>query len=347
MEGDAEPDTQATPALLSQARKHRVLGLLEAGLSISRNLPPHESAEWRNAVFGQARYTAHAIAESERLFPRLRDVAPSTLLIKGPALGAQAWPRAGLRSYDDLDFRCEKNHLAALTHILLDAGYRFETAEACRRENLWHFGWGIGLTGPEGLRLEVNHRFFPPHFPWPRNRSVHGPGIRAQVSLDHAVVETLTPAMHLLFCCQHAVWHGWERLGWIADIAGLLVLHPQALAEAEDLAPRAGFPRRALHAACGLAQELFGADITDHPLPSISKPVRQSAMGGLTRTTPGVPPVEQQRCHALFLSPVERAAYSLRRILTPGDGDFKTWALPRSLGWCYWIIRPLRALVKR
>lgn len=262
------------------------------------------------------------------------------VLLKGPALAVQAWPDPGLRAFDDLDFRCPRAQGEIAAATLWRIGYRPELSDACRRSHYWHFGWGVAFLHPDGFRIELNHRCFPPHYPCPRALADSDADGVTTLDLDGAPVRTLTPDRHLLLCCIHALWHGGERLGWIADIAGLLALHPVALEGA--LAGARGFPRRALLAGVGLAETLFGPGLAPAAAPE-TEAAQQLFIEQLRRNA-AVGDSERRALHRALMTPAERAGYFLRRALTPGDGDFRCRVLPRKLRAMYWLYRPLRRL---
>ena len=322
--------------LLAWARRHRVAGLLQAGL-------PDAGAEIRALAFGQAQHVARATLEAERLFARLSPGVPSLALVKGPALAAQAWPQPGLRSFDDLDFICARDGYPELVAGLRELGYAPAEADSRRMEPLWHFGWGVAFRGPNGFMVEANHRFFPPHYPWPRGLDAGRVDGFAPLELDGGAVRAPTPALHLLLCCAHAVWHGWARLAWIVDIAGLLARHPGIRLQAEALAAGGAFARRTLAAGCGLAEAIFGPSLAGDLPPAPEKEIAE-ARALLEGTAPGPDGRALRRFHERFMAPREIRAYRLRRIFIPGDGDFRWLALPGSLRGLYWLLRPARGL---
>ena len=322
--------------LAAWARRHRVAGLLQAGL-------PETGAEIRALAFGQAQRAARATLEAERIFARLSSRIPSLALVKGPALAAQAWPQPGLRSFDDLDFICARNGYPELAAGLEELGYAPAEADSRRMENLWHFGWGAAFRRPDGFLVEANHRFFPPHYPWPRGLDAARAEGFAPLELDGGAVRAPTPAVHLLLACAHAVWHGWARLAWIVDIAGLLARHPGIRPQAEALAADGAFARRTLAAGCGVAEAIFGPGLAG-ALPPVPEEEIAAARALLEGTAPGPDGRVLRRFHERFMAPREILAYRLRRIFIPGDGDFRRTALPGSLRGLYWLIRPARGL---
>lgn len=327
------PRAEATDRLLSWARHHRVTGLLQAGQGAS-------GKALATIAYGQALHSAELTQEAGRLYRLLAPGLPGLALVKGPALAAQAWPDPGLRSFDDLDFLCDPSGLDRLLSGLREAGYAPVETDPRRVRPLWRFGWGLTFSHPAGHWVEAHPRAFPPHYPWPRHLAgPPGPGFREEL-LDGTPVCAPTPERHLLLCALHAAWHGWSRLGWLADIAGLLVRHPGIEDRAREMAGPSSFARRVLAAACALSRTAFETD------PAEADGTESWIPGVLVRLE-GIEPepngAESRRQHERFMTGPERAAYRLRRISIPGDGDFRRFRLPPALCALYWILRPLRA----
>ena len=315
------------------ARRNRVLGLWA-------DMPVSE--QWTRAVYGQTLHAARLSEELSRIVDALNRSVQGLCLVKGPALAEQAWPREGLRCFDDLDFRCEKNSLPALVDGLSALGYQVKARDDAHRDNLWHFGWGLEFRHSDGMMVEFNHRMFPPHFPWPGRLTRRSPELWEPLTLGQASILCPTPSLHLLLACSHAAWHGWERLGWMVDIAGLLIRHPDVLTAAQALAPSGSFLSNALHCGCAIASKIFG------PLPGVDSAgtecLTSQALELLVRDEPDVPVQVQREIHHQLMSSRERAVYTARRFATPGDPDFTSCSLPRSLNSLYWVARPVRYL---
>lgn len=319
-------------SLLAWARMNRMAGLLQAGL-------PDLDPALRSAAYGQAQHSARGALEAERIFALLSSSLSTLALIKGPALAAQAWPDPGLRSFDDLDFLTDRSDEPCVLEGLQAAGYRPEVDDPNRRAHLWHYGWGVSFRHSEGFLVEVNHRIFPPHYPWPRALSAARRDLFQMQTLDGAAVSAPAPPLHLIHACLHAVWHGWSRLAWLADIAGLLARHPDCFAQAQALAPLGSFAEKALVAGCAVAEALFGPGVSAAGAPA---PLVEAARAVLAGDAPPLVAGKLRRFHEHFMSPGEVRSYRLRRFWIPGDGDFQWISLPAAARGLYWLLRPLR-----
>ena len=332
--------SQAPGDLFPMACRHRVAGLLHAARSDASG----RDAWWRTAS-GQAQWAARCEAEAERLHARLNPHLRLLAFVKGPALARQAWPEAGLRAYDDLDVRCDRRDYPVLCRELGAAGYAPVIPDIRRRDHRWHFGWGVEFRHADGFFVEANHRFFPPHYPFPRLRRRLNPAPYAPQRLESRIVIAPTPAFHLLICCLHAVWHGGERLAWVVDLAGLLVRHPGAFAQAEAWAALEPFAHRALHVGGAVAERLFGPGVMAGDLPAGLESAVQRMMDGLEH--PGAEPFHgPAELHWLLLDRAGRWRYALRRAFIPGDGDFQQVSLRGSFRFLYWGLRPFLGLTR-
>ena len=321
-------------AMFRLACRHRVAGLWAAEL-----VP-----DWKHYAYGQAQHAVRCALEAERIYGHLQRSIPGIGIIKGPALAVQAWPQHGLRHFDDLDFRCGKAQFRRLREAFGALGYRPAIEDPNHQENLWHFGWGVAFTRADGFLVECNHRMFPPHYPWPARLDRADAGVWNLLTMEQHKVLTLDPAPHLLLCCLHAIWHGWERLSWAADIAGLLVRYPEVLDDARRLSGASGFPRRALDSACGVVNGLFG------PLPGWSGRTpagdadRIEAESLLMRADGTGGFGFARRLQYRLYNNRERIGCTLRRLLIPGDLDFRRWSLSSRHRHAYWILRQFRQL---
>ncbi|HMP72037.1 MAG TPA: nucleotidyltransferase family protein [Kiritimatiellia bacterium] len=329
-------------ALLAETRRHRLTGLFEAGLDLSLHLDSKTAAAWRRSLLGQTRHHATCSTEAESILHTLNHHLKQAFLIKGPALAAQAWPCPDLRHFDDLDIHLPKISYPSLRTAMASIGYHPLENPPLRQAHLWHYGWGITFKGEAGIRVEFNHRYFPPFYPVPPQLAGGQLPPLIDITLDQTTAPTLIPSLHLLYASLHAAWHDWERLSWLVDIGGLLIRHPDAFSQARAATRPATFARTALDLSCRLCSGLFGEDVI--PPPPGADRLAESSTVLASLDDPSAPhdPARQGRHHRTFMNSRARILYTLKRACLPGDPDFTLLALPPPLRFLYWPLRLAR-----
>lgn len=327
--------------LFAFARRHRLLNIIWHGLSdkLVQTLDKETLEAWRRSVYSRSRHGALMRDEATRVFDAVANDLPQLTLIKGPAMEAQAWPGVGMRDYDDLDFRCGYVAADHLLHVMKGAGYEPDGISADHLAHRWTFGWGASFRQRDGFMLEINHRFFPPQYPASQimsrmEKALQPPGATS-FTVSDVPRPTLSPALHLLLANMHGVWHGWERLAWLVDTAGLLCRHPGLYEEAHRLADGSRFAEACLNQGVQLAEQFLGPGL--FTAPANSWPVQVSPTIGTILSAQEL--LQNQRS---LMGPDERFNSKFRQTFTPGDGDFRSLRLPASLRHAYWFWRPVR-----
>ena len=322
------------------ARRHRVLALLGSLLAGEGSATAESSMRM---AYGRVVHSARLREEAGRITRHLQGRVTGLRLVKGPVLAHQAWPQAGLREFDDLDFRCDRHALDALLLGMSELGYVAFPACSVELAHQWHFGWGVGFRDGDGGLVEFNHRMFPPHFPWSSRLDEPSVECWESLCLDGCDMVVPTPALHLLLCCAHAVWHGWERLAWVVDIAGLLRSHAGILLEAEALAGSSFFLRESLHCGCAVASGLFGPLPGGAPMKHRQQRIVDNAVARLSSGGVDLDAAARRQLHRQFMSLPEQCRYIARWIATPGSSDFRRWGgyagIPSG---ALWMLRWIR-----
>ena len=121
-----------------------------------------------------------------------------------------------------------------------------------------------------------------------------------------------------------------------------MVKHAGVFQSAQTLAGNNPFLKHSLQAGAQLAVELFG------PFKEIDLPENQYDFGPAHKVLSGESPTiskkELQGMHRQLMSRPQWFYSSARRMATPGDLDFRAFALPPSCRWLYWLLRPMRQL---
>ena len=272
---------------------------------------------------------------------------------KGPMLAVQLYGNLALRQYHDLDFLIRPGDIGRAAEVLIARGYRppalLTTPCGARLlETQRHYRF----TRDDGVIVEVHWDLAPSHFPFP----IDPDRVRSRVEflpLGGRLVPTFARDDLLLLLCAHGAKHGWVRLSWIRDVAQLVRLETNSdwTAIVAD-AHRRGALRTLLLAL------LLAAELCDAPVPQAV--IRRARSDATVCSLAG-----EVRARLAANPPREPAGWELRRfqfrvrdrwrdrlrmlgvlIFIPGPGDWELVRLPERLYPLYYVLRPLRLLVK-
>ena len=203
------------PDMLALAERHRVVPLAALGLGAGCSLG------LRRRALALAAQTVRLEQELADVAERLSSAGVGFLLLKGPAMARQAYAYPDQRTFDDLDIWVESTDLDAALCAMEEAGYaRMPALTARAAACAQRAGIEVAMRHPERNRLiEVKHGARALALDSRAAREV----LAAAVNLDvgGARIRTPAPVHALLLACVHGAHHGWDRLGWVADIAGL------------------------------------------------------------------------------------------------------------------------------
>ena len=329
---------------LALAERHRVVPLLVAGLAVPEQDP------FRRRALALVQQTVRLEQELAAIAAAWSAAGVDFLVLKGPALARQAYPVPEWRAYDDLDLWVANRDFDRAVAALEEAGYRRQhpltgRAAACARRA----GIEAALAHPERGRLvEVAHGW--PALAPTRRAAAEINAAAATLDIAGAGIRVPEPVHALLYACQHGAHHSWDRLSWVADVAGLwLRLAPAARAEACTTARRwrmttmlgLGLQLAAEH--LGLALENPAAALAALPrVRDLSARVRLEEIG------PGPERAAMLDRLRFARDAWDTAGQRLRMIagwvFTPTLGDIEARPLPEALYPLYALLRPLRLL---
>jgi len=281
-----------------------------------------------------------------------------TIPYKGPLLAEAVYGNLALRQSGDLDMLVSKQEVQKTQDLLTRHGYCLQPREHSLRpmhqrpaDRELAFGRNDGIAVVELHWRMVAHWQIPSSFPlgfehlWQR---------REQVCLAGTAIPSLAPEDLLLVLCVHGTCHHWERLSWICDIAELLRVHRQLdWARIHDQAARLD-GERMLSLGLRLAAELLEAEL---PSQERTKVYSDPAVAWLASQV-----YERLFRHAPMTLAEERTFFTrtrtgmrfklsyhllfaqalLHTVITPNEKDRALVALPDSLSFLYYLLRPLR-----
>src|SRR5579864_3419112 len=210
------------PRLLLLAEEHGVPGQLAACLNkdSASAVPPEIKQSLLERRRAQNFLTLRLTAELFRLLELLGKQGISALVMKGPVLAAQAYADPSARTYGDLDLLVRQRDIRRATELMTASGYQavvpLSAVDAGKIPGQYLF-----LKPDSTLFVELHNDFTLRYFPRPLPieeffaRQLH-------VCLDGHEVPAPCMEDSLVLICVHGAKHFWERLSWIADVAGLV-----------------------------------------------------------------------------------------------------------------------------
>ena len=210
------------PRLLLLAREHGVLGQLSTctsdrdAFAISSEIK-QALAEHRRA---QNFLTLRLTGELFRVLELFKQNEIRALVVKGPVLAVEAYADPGMRSYGDLDLLVRQRDIQRATELLMASSYQTTVSlDAIRAGKIP--GQYLFCKRDANLLVELHNDLTLRYFPRPLPIEDFF-ARQICVSLDEHEVPAPSLEDHLLLICVHGAKHFWERLGWIADVAGMV-----------------------------------------------------------------------------------------------------------------------------
>ena len=327
---------------LALAERHRVVPLLAAGT------PVEQRDRLRRRWLALAQQAVRREQELAAIFSVWSAANVPFLLLKGPGLARQGYPAPEWRIFDDLDLWVARRDLDTAVNSLEAAGYR-RTSSLDKRiaEGAKRAGIEASLIHPEwGGLVEVVHGY----------RALAPTVSAAQEVVDSSMecwiggapIRIPAPGHALLMACVHGAHHRWDRLGWVADVAGLWRrFRPEerkiacATARRWRIQTMLGLGLRL--AADHLELELDGEAAALASAPRVATLRSQVGLERIGSTTLRAPMMGRLRFErdAQDLA-IQRWCLMARWIFQPTMGDIQAVPLPAAGYPLYAVIRPLR-----
>lgn len=340
------------PEFLSLAQAHRVVGLVGRALDGSEGIAPpeiHSAIACRSA---EIRATAlRQVAETLRLSQRFHQHGLQHRVLKGMPLGVLVYSTPSLKECWDIDLLVKRSDAVAAVALLRDLGYQ-------PRPPAGDFGireferWAVVskdliLRSPEGLVVELHWRVSDQPMLL-KGLDAATPG-REVAIFGGSTVPTLSDSANLAYLAVHGAFHGWSRLKWLADYSALLRLigsNPRPLVEARKFAPG-----RAVDQALLLSEKFFGGTAVRPDRPNSKAAQRLAQLGSevISRRTlareidsDAGAQARMRMSQWLVLRSIRYRAM-LVTYWARGSEDRQHFALPKGMGWAYWLMRPFTA----
>jgi hypothetical protein len=335
--------------LLKLADDHGVTGLLAARLaSAGGGAAAQETLQELQGIRrSQLLISLGMTAELLGLIEKLNGAGMEALAIKGPTLSVRAYGDAGMRQFGDLDFLVRDRDILRATELMIEMGYQEEVPLTAIRAGKIP-GEYVFKREKNKLRVELHTEYTLRYFP----RTVDVEGLfqrKIDVRIDSHDVPALSLEDEIVMLCVHGAKDLWERLLWIADVAGLLGRQTSLdWKRAAELARQVGATRM-LHTGLQLSRKLLGATLP----PEIEARVGRDVVAGklaeqIARWVPAAgyePPSLMERAMLrmrLRGGVISGALYLLRLSFSPTEDDWMGKEAGKRNGLIDGVLRPLR-----
>jgi hypothetical protein len=324
--------------LVRQASYHRVLPLLRKRLLAAGSISEETRSDWIAAARSSAARNLHYAAQLAALAKAFAAFGITALAHKGPVLAQEAYKDLALREFADLDILVRAEDLPRALALLSDQNYLLA------KELTWmppsalvRFSGEISLSSTAGLSVDLHWRLTPHHYPVQLDPEVLWRCVSTTM-LAGAQITTLNPEAMLLLLAVHGSKHVWEALGWLADIAWLLVANPKLdWAGALSLAGES-YCARPLLLAASLVRRVFHIELpatisariaADPALPGLAEHVLARYESGTTESprTPELFRFAAQLSNSRTATLRHLAALAFH----PTEIDFQERALPERM----------------
>jgi hypothetical protein len=344
--------------LLELARRNCVLPLLYLNLQpVTTGLIPaaflailaraYQRTAFDNLFLTQQLIDLHKVLTGARI---------PVIAYKGSALTQAVYGNLALRQFGDLDLIVRHEDIGKARELLLAQGFcqRWPEHNLSPQQEATHIQQKYNYTfhrAQDDLVVELHWGIAPRYLrvPW------HAEWLWQRldrISLAGQSIATFCPEELLLALSVHGANHCWNRLHWVCDIAELLRRfadlnwsHVLNLAQTWRV-------QRMLHLGLVLAHSLLDADLPAAVLGEIAEDkgalglASQSCRWLFANKWLGFRPFEEPLYHLRMREHWQDRGYYCAQMLVPSAADRAFIALPQSMSFLYYPLRPVQLITK-
>jgi hypothetical protein len=338
------------------AQRHSILPLFYRHLNASApgTVDPVHLRKFRDNFRNNAARNIFLTGELVRLLKIFEDGGVEAVPYKGPALALAAYGNLSLRRFVDLDIMVRNLDVSRAIELLEQQGYQpqihFSPSQLALLLRTQH---NLPFTREQGRLIVELH--------WEVTSPNYAPALQAEVlwerlqtmRINDAIVSTLSTEDLLLSLCVHGAKHLWERLAWICDVAELINSHPKLNWDyIFSKARKSGYERMlllVLHLAgelldANLPEDVRGRALADHDVARLSGHVVARLFESVEYKPIGF--IENVKFNLKVRKKLRDRWRYFKYVLTPTDGDINMVAMPGSLSFVYYLLRPIRLILK-
>lgn len=346
--------------VLSLVRRHRLTPLLHWQLqSICPESAPRPVCEQLHRAF-QANTQHNLLLASEllKLLDSFKQMGVEAMPLKGPTLAATAYGNLSLRHFVDLDIVVRQPDVVRVKEALIARGYQLVgvTKPAPEQSLPQSENHSYDFLRQDGkVAVDVHWAISQRQYSFPLDSEALW-GDPRQINFLGTMISSPPPELLLLILCAHGSRHYWERLIWICDIAELIQSQPHLNWERVWEHARSLRSERMLLTGLMLAKKLLGTTLpaeVAHRIASDSdaQALAEKVERWLFLEADTLQVTLQKRLFILQVRECWRDKFAYVRHLlvwsvTPNAQDRAFLPLPDACSALYWLLRPVRLVVK-
>ncbi|HSU95815.1 MAG TPA: nucleotidyltransferase family protein [Gemmatimonadaceae bacterium] len=341
--------------LIELASRHALVPVIaqELALAASDVVPPAVLVELRTRSQQGVMRSLQLSGELVDAVHAMTAFGADPIPFKGPTLAVLVYGGLSLRQYEDLDILVRRQEVERARKSLLSLGYSpVSTYNESQRASIRLSGHHEQFANPATrstieLHWSLNTRSLSrdsfEHNWWENRQSV---------SIGSVEMHTLGVEQMLLYLCMHGGKHSWGRLSWLCDFQRALRAYPNAYwSRVWALARENGAARMVEIGLLLVESVLNGGALTAAAAQGRSPDAEAKAISELLGRrlrdqATGETSVDFRVQLRARERKRDRLRYTWHVLATPHQADVALLGLPRALHSVYYIVRPVRLLIK-
>ncbi len=346
--------------LISLAANHGVLPLLFNSFnSVCPNaVPENILTSLRNFFQTNARRNLLFTAELLNILNTFEANKINAIPFKGAALAASAYGNLAYRHFGDLDILIERENVKKATDLLIQKGYKLPR-QLTEIDNKPYFQNDIFLesekyqsaftfTNPDkGIAIELHWSLTTKTFPFPVKYDYLWKN-RQNIAIAGKQVAQFEPETLFIYLCFHACKHHWAEFKWVCDVSEFIQAHPQLNWEIVNKKAKKWGCDRAIDIGLLLVHNLLNLELPENILLKINQDAAAKCLVKEVVDSIFTREFTDMEEHMFIVKSRERLQDQIHClshfIFAPTAKEWNYVALPKSISFLYYLIRPYRLL---
>jgi len=340
-------------ALLALAEEHSVEGVLTRRLKEASyaGVPAHGRERLQAIMRARQLFSLSMTAELFRILEEFSKAGLESIPVRGPVVSLRAYQDPAVRSYGDLDLLVRHRDISKAAQNMMAMG--FESKVPLSAIQIGKIPGEYVFKRPGTSRVvELHTEQTFRHYPRPM-RIEELFTRKCQVHLDGREVPALCLEDKLVLNCIHGAKDFWLRRMWVADVAAMVMNHPELDWKRTRRAAADVGAQRMLHVGVRLGASLFGIKVADEiagemQRDAMCKDLCQEIGKWLPYGSNGLPGLRKRAFYRMRMAGrgISGPAYLLRLSFSPTEEDWEKGTEERKSWLWDTVRRPFRLMRK-